>query len=369
MIIKYLIEKEFKQLFRNSFLPKLVVAFPCMVILLFPWAVNLEIKNINLTVADHDQSVLSRRLTEKIGASDYFNLTGTPASWNGAMGEIEKGTADIILEIPPRFEQDLMRDGKAGVLIAANAVNGAKGGLGSSYLSAMVADYAGGISEAAGKASGTGAGLTIQTLNLFNPHLNYKLFMIPGLMAMLLTLLCGFLPALNIVGEKEVGTIEQINVTPVSKFVFILAKLIPFWIIGVLVLTVCLGLAWLIYGITPAGSLLTVYGFAMLFVLVVSGLGLVISNYSATMQQAMFVMFFFIIIMLLMSGLFTPVNSMPGWAQAITAFNPLKYFIEVMRRVYLKGSVFGDLTFQFMALGAFALFLNTWAVLSYRKNT
>lgn len=162
--------------------------------------------------------------------------------------------------------------------------------------------------------------------------------MIPALMGMLLTLICGFLPALNVVSEKEVGTIEQINVTPVPKFTFILAKLLPYWITGFIVLTLCFLLAWLLYGITPVGHFIVIYFLAILFVFVMSGFGLVISNYSATMQQSMFVMFFFMLILMLMSGLFTPVSSMPEWAQVITYFNPLKYFMEGMRMVYLKGS-------------------------------
>jgi ABC-2 type transport system permease protein len=192
--------------------------------------------------------------------------------------------------------------------------------------------------------------------------------MVPALMVMLLTMLAGFLPALNIVSEKEVGTIEQMNVTPVNKFTFILAKLIPYWIIGFIVLTICFILAALVYGLFPAGSLLTIGLFAGIYTLVVSGLGLIISNHSNTMQQAMFVMFFFIMVLILMSGLFTPINSMPPWAKAITLFNPLRYFIEVMRMVFLKGSVLADLIPQMLALVGFAIFFNTWAVISYRKT-
>jgi ABC-2 type transport system permease protein len=176
------------------------------------------------------------------------------------------------------------------------------------------------------------------------------------------------LPALNIVSEKEIGTIEHINVTPVTKFTFILAKLIPFWILGVIVLTLCMTVAALVYGLFPAGNLFTIYGFAIIYILVVSGFGLVISNYSNTMQQAMFVIFFFVMVFILMSGLFTPVASMPQWAQTITIFNPLKYLMEVMRSVYLKGSGFGEMLSQFFALCAFAIVANTWAVASYRKS-
>ena len=122
-----------------------------------------------------------------------------------------------------------------------------------------------------------------------------------------------------------------INVTPVPKFIFILAKLLPYWLIGFVVLTVCFILAWLIYGIVPVGHFLLIYFFAALFVLVMSGFGLVISNYSATMQQSMFVMWFCLLVVILMSGLFTPISSMPEWAQLITRLNPLRYFMEVMR--------------------------------------
>ena len=181
--------------------------------------------------------------------------------------------------------------------------------------------------------------------------------MVPALMAQLLMMLCGFLPALNIVSEKEFGTIEQINVPPVSKFTFILAKLIPYWVSGMLILTIGIILAWLLYF------------FALLFIVVISGMGLVVSNYSQPMQQAMFVMFFFVIIIMLMSGLFTPINSMPEWAQAITIANPLKYFIQVTRMVYLKGSEFNDLIIQFIALLFMAITLNGWAVFSYKKNS
>ena len=192
--------------------------------------------------------------------------------------------------------------------------------------------------------------------------------MIPALMVMLLTLLCGFLPALNIVGEQEAGTIEQLNVTPIRKITFILAKLIPYWIIGYIILSICLILSALMYGLQPVGSLVTIYFYATVYVLVVSGLGLVISNYSDTMQQAMLVIFFFILILILLSGLFTPIKSMPEWAQAITVFNPLRYFMEVMRSVYLKGSGVKELLPNFFALCGFAVAFNAWAVVSYKKS-
>lgn len=383
-MIKFLIEKEFKQLFRNSFLPRLILVFPCMIMILMPWAMNLEIRNVSLNIVDNDHSVTSRRLVDKISASTYFRLTALPDSYDEALKNVEAGDADIILEIPRDFEKDCTVGRSPHVLIAANAVNGTKGSLGGSYLSNIIQSYASEVVvlPARGDTPGDVSGMAnsqlstpnsqpstnYTTLNLFNPNLNYKLFMVPALMVMLLTLICGFLPALNIVSEKEVGTIEQINVTPVGKFTFILAKLFPYWLIGFVVLTICFILAWLLYGILPVGHFLVIYFFAILFVLSMSGLGLVISNHSATMQQAMFVMWFCMLILILMSGLFTPISSMPEWAQAITIFNPLKYLMQVMRMVYLKGSGFADMLPQLGALLAFVLFFNVWAVRSYRKR-
>lgn len=370
-MIKFLIEKEFKQLLRNSFLPKLILVFPCMIMLLMPWAVNLEIKNIQLNIVDNDHSAISQRLVNKIAASTYFRLVEVPASYEEGLRNIEIGTADIVMEIPRHLERDWMNGEDTHILIAANAVNGTKGGLGSSYLSSIINDYAAALRSeypATATVSGAFPSIGIDTQGLFNPNLNYKLYMIPALMVMLLTLICGFLPALNIVSEKEVGTIEQINVTPVPKFIFILAKLLPYWLIGFVVLTVCFILAWLIYGIVPVSHFAIIYFFSVLFVLVMSGFGLVISNYSATMQQSMFVMWFCLLVVILMSGLFTPITSMPEWAQLITIFNPLRYFMEVMRMIYLKGSGFVDLLPQLGILLLFVVVFNIWAVLSYHKN-
>lgn len=371
-MIKYLIEKEFKQLFRNPFIPKLILLFPCLIMILMPWAASLEIRNIRLDIVDGDRSPLSRRLAEKVSASDYFRVSAFPPTYEAALRRVEAGAADVVLEIPRGFEKDWMRGGAPRLLVAANAVNGTKGGMGSSYLASIVSDYARSLSAAAGGRSVAPAvrlpQVSVQTLNLYNPRLNYKLFMVPALMVMLLTLICGALPALNVVGEKEAGTIEQINVTPVRKFTFICAKLVPYWLTGLVVLTIAFLLAWLLYGILPAGHFLTLYFFAIIFLLLVSGFGLVVSNYSSTLQQAMFVMFFFMLILVLMSGLFTPIHSMPGWAQALTYANPLRYFVEVMRTVYLRGGGVTDLLPQLGMLLLFAAGFNLWAVKSYRKS-
>lgn len=370
MVIKYLIEKELKQIVRNKFLPKLFIMLPTVMLVIMPWAANQEVKGLKLSVVDNDHSTFSERLIQKTDASEYFTLINVSSSNDEALHSVESGKADLILEIEEDFEKNLVSSGMGKVMISANAVNGVKSGLGSSYLGSVVTDFSADLREESGlnHAPNRGQKFNMAPYYQFNPHLDYKVFMVPALMVMMLTLLSGFLPALNIVGEKEKGTIEQMNVTPVGKFPFVLSKLMPYWLVGFLVLTYSMLLAWWVYGLVPAGNLLTIYLFASIYILVVSGLGLVISNKSATMQQALFVMFFFLMIFILMSGLFTPVSSMPQWAQYITRLNPLRYFIEVMRMVYLKGSSFTELIPYFRALCIFAVVLNFWAIISYRKS-
>ena len=373
-MLKYLLEKEFKQIIRNKFIPRMIIAMPLFMMLVMPWAANQEVSNILLTVVDNDHSTASEELIRKTVSSGYFIFQSVADGSAEAFKNVDSGKADIMLDIPYGFEKQLLTERISSVMISSNSVNGTKGILATSYLSTIVNDFSAMISENSELAHDSGIVLSGASFSIipqykFNPHLDYKVFMVPAIMVMLLTLITGFLPAFNIVGEKEAGTIEQINVTPASRFQFILAKLIPYWCIGLIVFTLCMVLAVFVYSLIPVGSLITVYVFAIIYIVAVSGMGLVVSNYSDTLQQAMFVMFFFIMIFLLMSGLLTPVGSMPDWAQFITIFNPLKYFISVMRMVYLKGSSFSELVPYFFALCGFAVVFNTWAILGYRKRS
>ena len=368
MALKYLLHKEILQIRRNTFIPRLILMFPIMIMCIMPWVMNMEIKNIVVEVVDNDHSTLSTKLVHRIAASNYFIFGGLKSSYASALADVESSKADVIIEIAPRLERDI-RDGRSKILVAANAVNGNKGSMGSSYVSNVIAQH---LSSALGEQSTQALSAPtsqVSVLYLYNKHLDCKVFMIPSLMAILILLMCGFLPALNIVGEKENGTIEAINVTPVRKWEFILAKLIPYWIIGLLVMTVCFVLAWLVYGITSAGNICLIYLLAILLAFIVSGWGLVISNYNDTMQQAVFVMWFVVMCLLLLSGLFTPVRSMPHWAYLTTYINPMHYFIDAIRTVFVRGGDFMSISHQVVALSIIAFVMNIWAIASYRKNT
>lgn len=367
-MIKYLLIKELLQIKRNAFIPRLVLFFPIAIMCVMPWVMDMEVRNVAVAVVDNDRSEVSARLIERVKASDYFLYKGRYANNSEAVNAIEKSLVDVVLTIPQNYGRDLEAGNRPQILISANAVNGTKGGMGASYLSGIVGISVTDAKIIRSKTAVSSFNDTVSELYLYNKHLDYKVFMIPALMSILVMMVCGFLPALNIVSEKESGTIEQINVSPVSRSSFILAKLIPYWIIAVIVLTVCFLLSWLIYGIVPEGSLSLLYLLSMLLALVFSGLGLIISNYSGTMQQAILVMWFVVVCMMLLSGLFTPVSSMPEWAQTLTLINPVRWYIDAMRTVFVRGGDIVDMFKPCLILIIMALLINILAVISYRKR-
>ncbi len=375
-MLKFLIEKEFKQIWRDPFIKYLIVCLPLAVMLVFPWATTMEIKNAAVSIVDNDHSMLSEQYIRKISATDYFRITDVSFTCREALKSIEYGVADVIVEIPSGFEKSIITEGRAQVQFSANAVNATKGSVVSSYLNAITLDFSrdlnalqGNIAVSPASAGSTAiGGVTVKPYYFFNPAMDYKVPMIPALMLLVITVICGFLPSMNITEEKETGTIEQINVTPVPRVTFILGKMIPYWIIGVVVFAISLAVTVVMYDLPPSGSPILLFGVVILYIVAVSGIGLLISNYSSTLQQAMFMIFFFIIIMLLISGMFTPIESMPVWAQAIAWLNPLTYIVKIVITVYLKGGGFADIWIYVMALVLFLTAVTFWSVKSYRKQ-
>ena len=360
-----LVQKEFLQIRRNSFLPRLIIAFPILVMLLMPLIMTMDVRNVNVAVVDLDRSTTSRRIASHIEASEYLTLAQTTSEYPLAIDALEQGEVDVIVQIPTDFERDMTVATPERISITANAVNATKGGMGMQYVVQTIART---LAELRGEKSPAKLSELVTIENRYNPTLNYRHYMIPALMIILFILICGFLPALSIVGEKESGTIEQINVTPISRFMFILSKLVPYWIIGLFVVTVAMLVARLVYGLAPVGSIGAIYFGALLFILTISGFSLTIANFSETMQQAMFVMFFFIMTFMLMSGLLTPVDSMPVWAQRFTLILPPRYFVEILRSVYLKGTTIAEMWTNYAALGIFVIIFNTLAALTYKKQ-
>lgn len=369
-ILRFLLQKEFRQIFRDPAILRIIFIMPMIQLLILPWAADYEVKNIQLTVVDHDHSDYSRQLISKVTASGYFKLQDYSNSYHTALYNIEKDKSDLILEIPAFFERDLIKDNESSLFLAINAINGTKANLGGAYLRSIIQDYNRDVrlKWIQFPRFDTETNIEVVSSNWFNPLLNYKYFMVPGILVILVTMVGSFLASLNIVKEKEIGTIEQINVTPVKKYQFILGKLIPFWVLGLLVLSTGLLISRAAYGIIPVGSFFTIYVFAAVYLLAVLGLGLLVSTFTSNQQQAMLISFFIMMVFILLGGLYTSIDSMPVWAQWITKFNPVSYFIEVMRMVILKGSNLADIKSHLLIMSGFAVFLNGWAIISYRKR-
>ena len=365
MILFHLIKKELRQMVRNRVLPLLFVLVPAGLANMIPRLATQEVKGLRFAVVDNDHSTLSRRLVHKLDASVYIDLAYVASSYRDAMAQVNAGAVDAVVEIPDGYEKGfVVGDGTPIVQVSANSVNGTKGTMASMYVTQVVSDYA---DETLPPTIGRTGPPALRFL--FNPRLDYKVFMIPAVFAMLMILFVGFLPALNIVSEKEKGTSEQVNVSPISRFDFTLSKIVPYVIIGVLMVLEAMVVAHGLYGITCAGSVPLLVAATLLFSMLIASLGLVISNYASTLQQAALTMWFFLMVFLLMSGMLTPIASMPEWAQWLTVVNPMRYFIDIMRSIYIKGATASQLMPQFLAIALMTAGGWAWAILSYRKSS
>jgi len=372
-VLGFILQKEFRQIFRDKTILAIMFALPTIQLIILPIAANFEVKNVNVAVVDYDRSSYSQKLINKIASSGYFRMVGNTISYNDALKLIEKNDADIMLEIPQGFERNLVREGRQQLNMSVDAINGTKSSIGGGYLTAVLADFNKeldvNVKSVNSSSFAQSPRIDITYTDWFNPRREYKYYMVPGILVLLLTLIGGFITALNIVREKEIGTIEQINVTPIKKWEFILGKLIPFWIVGIIVFTVGLIVMYVVYGIFPKGSIAVLYLFAAVYLVALLGFGLLISTISNSQLQAMFVAFFFMMIFMLMSGFFTSIDSMPDWARKFSYLTPVTHFIAVVRLIVLKGSGFWQVKTELLYLSGFALLLNGCAILNYRKTS
>jgi ABC-2 type transport system permease protein len=371
-LLRFILQKEFRQIFRDRTIIAMMFAMPTIQLIILPMAANFEVKHINVAYVDHDHSTYSQKLIHKIASSGYFRIIAASDSYKAGLQTIEEGDADLVLEIPPGFERNLVREGSQKVNLSVDAINGTKSSIGAAYLLSVITDFNQNLDinfkSPDSRPGLPAAKIEVTSTNWYNIRAEYKYYMVPGILVLLLTMIGGFITALNIVKEKEIGTIEQINVTPIKKWQFILGKLVPFWIVGMTVFTIGLTVMYLVYGIFPKGSLLVLYLFASVYLVALLGLGLLISTFADTQLQAMFIAYFFMMIFMLMSGFFTSTDSMPHWARILSNLTPVTHFIAVVRLIVLKGSGLTELYPELIYLFVFALILNGLAILNYRKT-
>ena len=368
--ILYLLQKEFIQVFRNKTMLPIIFVMPLVQMLVLVYAATMELKKVDITVVDLDLSETSTRLTSKFEASTFFHLTRAQLSPAETDQVLLKGKTDLVVTFPQGFERDLKRNDQASLQILVDAINGSAAELSNAYLQTVIASFNQKIrSEMLGLPKFTPPEqVSVIPSYWYNPELNFKYYMAPGILVILVTIIGLFLSSLNLVREKEMGTIEQLNVTPIKKYHFIIGKMLPFLVIALMDLTFGLIVAKVVFGLPFRGNILTLYTFTSLYLFLVMSLGLFVSAISDTQQQVLFVSFFFLIVFIIMSGLFTPVESMPAWAQKLDMINPVYYLIRIIRNVVLKGSGLLDMSRELIYLSVYGLIMFSLAVWRYRKT-
>ncbi|MGC8802443.1 MAG: ABC transporter permease [Bacteroidales bacterium] len=363
-----IIHKEFLQVFRNRIMLPILFVVPFVQLIILVNAATLEIKNLRITFIDHDLSTTSRNICSKFLYSPFFKVQSSYFSPIEADKAMKKGETDIIVTFPQNFEKKILQEGYAELQVNINAINGVVAGISSAYIQSILAGY---LKENVQQINATIRPAEIKIIyhHWFNPQLNYKNFMLPAILALLVTIIGMLLSTLNFVREKEIGTIEQINVTPIRKYQFIAGKFLPFLLLAIIELSIGLAIGKLLYNIPIVGSLGNLFIFTVLYLIVVMSIGLLIAVSSRTQQQALFVLFFILLVGIMFSGIFTSVETMPRWAQELNYLNPIYYFMRIIRMVLLKGSSFADLLLEFIALSIFAIVLFQILLARFRKST
>lgn len=363
MVLRFLLEKEVKQIFRNPIMRGMLIGYTAIVLFFFPWTINQELKELNITVVNTDQGQYAQRLIGKLQGTPTIKIQNSYPDYPSALKDIESQKSLAIIVLPEDFSRNLQRDKEAEVQVLINSVDGSQAGLAQSYITRLVQEYSSELRVS------TPEKIEINPVYKYNSTLDYQFFMLPALLVIMITMYSSIFPAMSIVVEKERGTLQQINVTPVKRATFILSKIIPFWVIAVLVASISLPIVHWVYGLGFQGNFLLYLFATLLFSIGLSFMGVILSNLSETIQQTMFLTLFFILIFFLVSGLFTPVNAMPIWGQAIAYANPLTYFIRINRMMYLRGSGFMEIYPDLIALVIFIALFSTTAVLTHNKRS
>jgi ABC-2 type transport system permease protein len=362
--ILFLARAEVLHVVRDKATMAQVLVVPILQLLVLTNAATFAVRNTPTFVVDLDRTSLSRGLVNRFAGSGRFEVAGTSTSLDAANGALLRGDVTMVVVIPHDFEQSLVRTGAAPIELSLNAEKGSIAGIVQSYAAAIVSAYA---SEVAGAAPRPR--IDVRVHGWYNPTLNYRHYMVPGILVALVTLISTLLTAQNIAREKELGTLEQLNVTPITRGEFIAGKLLPFWALGLIDLTAGLIVGWLVFGIPMRGSLLLLFGAASIYLVVTLATGLWISTIVETQQQAMFVTFFVMMIYLLMSGLFTPIDSMAPWVQVVSLANPVRHFVTISRAILVKGAGIADIARPLATLVGFAVIAMTLAIRQYSKRS
>jgi len=361
-----------------------VVLLPVIQLLVLANAATFQIRDTPAYVVDFDRTSASRGLVTRFAASGHFRIIGASASPDAANDLLLAGRATMVVTVPDDFEASLVRTGRAAVQLSVNAEKGSAAGIVQGYAARILDAYAAELPAASPPPRGASAlrggaadappvrgvaRVDVRTRGWYNPALDYRHYMVPGILVALVTMIGTLLTAQNVVREKEVGTLEQLNVTPITRGQFIGAKLLPYWVLALLDLALGLGVGRLVFDVPMRGSLSLLFGAAALYLVVALAIGLWISTLVETQQQAMFVTFFVMMIYLLMSGLLTPIDSMPPWVQLLSQLNPVRHFVTISRAILVKGAGIAEVAGPLGILAVYGAAVLTLAVRQYSKRT
>jgi ABC-2 type transport system permease protein len=360
-------------------LPIVLIA-PVIQLILLGYAANLDVRHVPTAVMDRDNTAVSRELTERFFATDYFNRASGLESPEAAEQALVTGEASAVIVIPSGFSRDLLRAEAAQLQLLVDGANSTTGTSVLNYANIIVQEYQrelmrrgyGGTAGDAGAgpaAGGPQAPVRAQPRVWFNPELESKNFMVPGILALLLMVITMLLSSLAIVKEKELGTLEQLNVTPIKPRELIIGKLIPFVIIGFVDVLLVIAVSRFLFRVPFVGSVALLLAMSLLFLATTLGLGLLISTVSNNQQQAMMTSVFFVMVpMFFLSGFAFPIESMPRSIQYITYLLPLRYFFVIIRGIFLKGAGLAVLWDEALALAVFGLAILALAAARFRKR-
>lgn len=349
----------------------IIVVMPFIQIVILGFAISTDVRNMSLGIVDMDLSASSRRIVDAFSVTESFTLKHAASSVKEAQELIDNGSIKIALVIPQHFERDLKRGDSPKIQAIIDGVDGNSAGVSMAYVNQigqlLQKEWLSQSGQAREKISSMRL-VQIEPRMLYNATLESQNNIVPGIVAVLLTMITAFLTGMSIVREKEIGTLEQLMVTPIRSYELMLGKIIPFVILGFLLMNVGILATGLIFNLWMKGSLFLLYAMSLIFMLSTLGLGIFASTISQTQQQAMFISWFFAIFAILLSGFFIPIENMPDWVQGVTYLNPLRYFMVIIREIYLKGTGAAYLLKETMAMAFFGIITFSLAVGRFRKR-
>ncbi len=365
-----MIRKEFKQIFRDIPMMAIIFIVPIIQLFVLAFAITVDVKQIKLLISDFDDSRASREIIRAFGNTDRFKIVGYTHDLNCVRGNFQEWKAQMALIIPPDFSKKMARNLHPQVQISIDGVDGNTAGVALGYAQGILSQFGTEfLIQPQYRSRLKDVHLVTMVERMwYNPDLSSEQYMVPGIAVVLLTILPMMLSAMSLVREKEIGTLEQLMVTPLKKHQLLLGKLIPFLILSFIELALLIAIAMPVFNISMNGSFFLLAVLAFFYLFTTLGLGIFISTVTQTQQQAMFFAWFIMVFMILMSGFFIPIENMPQLLQKLTYLNPMRYFMYIMRDIFQKGSSIRFLYKDAVPMTIYGLLIFSFSVIKFQKR-